>query len=521
MKKSAPLYLLLLTLVLIFPAACKTPAEFETVSLEITPPEIQATETATVVATVRNVGGSEGVYNATLAVDGAEIEKKSVTVGPGASGQVTFSVMKDEAGTYEIAVGKLSSSLTVKPKLIAKEVELKYDDGTARDYISSCGGYLVDFTAPSTSFVVKRVRIIGAIFGQPSQENFEVEIWDTDKEVIYSAKFPITKFADAPVDIDIPNVEISNKFYVHVFTGTCRLQGIHIGADDSVANEHSTITTRAFGGVKEVESWESLFPSNVWFADKSKVNWMIRVVGTALVPEDTEEQTEAVTSETQPEQTPSTVSEQGKCQCPRGTSPSQLIHYPSSTNGWTRIPNITISAVENDHRIELTRQAVEFWNQQLAEIGSSFRFGTVTHTNVLIPDNYLIQASEAMLQGKSAPPVPSIVSTIPGDIIIALSDAIFVSWAQYPRTGKSIIAIRNCETSPLNLTNVPRNLIAHELGHALGLGHNNDVTKLMCGRPAECRPPDFHCDCEQFFPITDKEKELLLKIYPASWEPTQ
>jgi predicted Zn-dependent protease len=38
---------------------------------------------------------------------------------------------------------------------------------------------------------------------------------------------------------------------------------------------------------------------------------------------------------------------------------------------------------------------------------------------------------------------------------------------------------------PLTLPNVARNVIAHELGHAIGLSHNDDPNYLMCGR--RCR----------------------------------
>jgi len=90
------------------------PAQFEIISLDIEPREVIAEETVTITAKVKNIGGSEGFYTAILTINGVEVDKKDITIAPGTSGVVTFSVIEDKPGTYQVAVGDLSSIFTVR-----------------------------------------------------------------------------------------------------------------------------------------------------------------------------------------------------------------------------------------------------------------------------------------------------------------------------------------------------------------------------------------------------------------------
>ena len=187
-------------------------------------------------------------------------------------------------------------------------------------------------------------------------------------------------------------------------------------------------------------------------------------------------------------------------------------------SGWSKVPSVVLVSPENDSRIQAAYEAINFWNQTFAQIGTSFRLGSVTHTAEKIPANQMVSLSRGTFVNQRN--LPENIQKMPGDLILVLSDETFISFEYgFPSKGKVLVGIKNQKIFPLTLQNVTRNVIAHELGHAIGLGHNSDPTKLMCGRPASCRPNLFESEQARFFPLSEEEIITLKKMYPPNWKP--
>ena len=106
-----------------------------------------------------------------------------------------------------------------------------------------------------------------------------------------------------------------------------------------------------------------------------------------------------------------------------------------------------------------------------------------------------------------------------GAIVVVLSDGEFISHVNRLPGGQGAVAmIRNTNSPPTSLPNVMRNVIAHELGHAIGIGHNANPALLMCGRPAPCRPGLFASQTPRYFPLSEEERSRLLGMYPPGWK---
>jgi hypothetical protein len=270
------------------------PASFQVVSLGVTPGEVLAGDDAIVIAQIANTGGLAGNYTAELTMNGEQVAKKTITVQPDRIAKLTFTISRDEPGTYKIQMGSAGATLTVKA-VEEREVELKYDSGVSQDslWAGYNNGFLISFTPPAKPFILKKVSICAGIYGVAWEgKTFDLYVLDTFNTPLFSETYAIAKipvkgaFPYRPpswVDFDIPPLNLENDFLVYLFTGTGMHKGIQVGVDDSVINEHSDLSSGRPPNLAPV-SIDTFYNSTFWYSDRSKVNWMIRATGSAFMP---------------------------------------------------------------------------------------------------------------------------------------------------------------------------------------------------------------------------------------------
>ena len=175
-----------------------------------------------------------------------------------------------------------------------------------------------------------------------------------------------------------------------------------------------------------------------------------------------------------------------------------------------------------DDRLEPSHEAVRYWNETLADLGLEMRLGApqvVVESSVARAlENYARQISQRALRlpaGNAEPAPPDALTGLDGDIVVLLSrqDIVSFTWPM-PRVDppRYFVVIRAVRGPDRDDAMVTRHVVAHELGHTIGLLHNDDPHALMCG---PCQPLTAEPDATGFLPLTDSDRARLVELHGA------
>ena len=197
---------------------------------------------------------------------------------------------------------------------------------------------------------------------------------------------------------------------------------------------------------------------------------------------------------------------------------SPALPYAESTVAERSV--VLLVPAADDDRLEPAREAVAFWNARLAELGVATRLAgprVVAASPVArVLENYargVAQRAVRLPGGEAEPDAPAELLGLGADIVLLLSRQDIMSYAwPLPRVDppRYLVVIRRVRGPDRSDAMVTRHVVAHELGHALGLLHNELPDTLMCG---PCQPLTATADETGFLPLTDAERARLVALH--------
>ena len=181
---------------------------------------------------------------------------------------------------------------------------------------------------------------------------------------------------------------------------------------------------------------------------------------------------------------------------------------------------LVLAPSTEDDRIEPAREAIAFWNDRLEELGVQTRLRgprvVVASPIARTVENYarsVAQRGVRLPGGEAEPDAPRELTGLDADIVVLLSRQNILSYTwPLPRTAppRYLVVIRLARGLDRGDAMVSRHVVAHELGHALGLLHNESPHTLMCG---PCQPLTSEPDETGFLPLTDAERARLVAFH--------
>ena len=173
----------------------------------------------------------------------------------------------------------------------------------------------------------------------------------------------------------------------------------------------------------------------------------------------------------------------------------------------------------NDIRLAMTFDAITFWNDEAERLGLDLRLvGEVIIASPITRrlETYartISQRAGRLRSGPGEPDAPAEVAAVEADVVLLLSRQDLMSFAwPIPKRHGYFIAIEADELAMAQNLNIARNIIAHEIGHSLGLVHNRDPTSLMCG---PCRTAGLDRDQPEYMRLTDGDRRRLVARYAS------
>ena len=173
----------------------------------------------------------------------------------------------------------------------------------------------------------------------------------------------------------------------------------------------------------------------------------------------------------------------------------------------------------NDVRLPMAFDAIAFWNDVMAELDLNVRLVEELHiaspvTRAL--ENYarsISQRAGRLRGGPGEPDAPAEITDFGVRAVLLLSRQDLMSFAwPLPRYPGHFVAIEEDRTAMAVNPNIARNIIAHEIGHTLGLRHNRDPTTLMCG---PCRTHELAVDRPEYMRLTERDHRRLIERYAS------